>query len=203
MIASEYFISREETILLRLTDAYSLHRIIYDLFPPRDPPVRENGSHKGFLYADKGSSWSGRKILILSEFPPRSPSYGSIESRIVPETFLQYDHYCFEVEVNPTTRNGASGKTIPLKDPHTIIQWFLRKASLYGFSVDEKSIQVEKIGVRRFSKKNHMVTQATATIKGFLTVTNRELFQQSFREGIGRARGFGFGLLQLIPFRRK
>jgi CRISPR system Cascade subunit CasE len=43
------------------------------------------------------------------------------------------------------------------------------------------------------------VTIAYATIQGMLRVTQREDFVKSFTKGIGRARAFGCGLLQLVP----
>jgi CRISPR system Cascade subunit CasE len=34
---------------------------------------------------------------------------------------------------------------------------------------------------------------------GKLKVTDRIKFKESFRKGIGRAKGFGFGLFQIVP----
>jgi len=36
-------------------------------------------------------------------------------------------------------------------------------------------------------------------LKGELYVIDSEQFKQSFRQGIGRGRAFGFGLLQIVP----
>ena len=44
-----------------------------------------------------------------------------------------------------------------------------------------------------------MVTHNSASFVGKLKVMDRAKFQESFRKGIGRAKGFGFGLFQIIP----
>jgi len=56
------------------------------------------------------------------------------------------------------------------------------------------------MSVQTFKKDGQTVTHGSATLKGELQVTDREQFNQSFRQGIGRGRAFGFGLLQIVPF---
>jgi len=55
------------------------------------------------------------------------------------------------------------------------------------------------MSVQTFKKDGQTVTHGSATLKGELLVTDREQFNQSFRQGIGRGRAFGFGLLQIVP----
>jgi CRISPR system Cascade subunit CasE len=37
---------------------------------------------------------------------------------------------------------------------------------------------------------------------GKLSVTDRELFKKGFQQGLGRAKSFGFGLLQIVPLQK-
>jgi CRISPR system Cascade subunit CasE len=61
-------------------------------------------------------------------------------------------------------------------------------------------LQVEDITVKRFTEKNgREITQGQARILGRLRVINKEKFVQSFKQGIGRGRSFGCGLLQIVP----
>ena len=197
MIASALRLNRADCKALDIKDAYSLHRVVYSLFPKPDDQSRD------FLYADKGGNWNCRRILILSERRPETPEFGEIESKEVPESFLQWDNYGFEVIVNPTQRNGPSQKTTPIKGRENLHKWFIQKASALGFEVEPDSLQVSKIGVVSFNRDASITqTHGTATFIGKLTVINREAFINSFKHGIGRAKGFGFGLLQIVPIQK-
>jgi CRISPR system Cascade subunit CasE len=55
------------------------------------------------------------------------------------------------------------------------------------------------MAVQTYKKDCQLVTHGSATLKGELYVTDSEQFKQSFRQGIGRGRAFGFGLLQIVP----
>ena len=109
MIASVLRLNRADCKALAIKDAYSLHKVVYSLFPEQHDQTRD------FLYADKGGDWNCRRILVLSNRKPETPEFGEIESRNVSESFLQWDNYGFEVTVNPTRRNGPSKKTTPNK----------------------------------------------------------------------------------------
>lgn len=197
MIASVLKLKRADCKALRLEDAYSVHRAVYSLFPKRDGETRD------FLFADKGGDWSCRQILILSERRPELPAFGEISSREIPDSYLTWDCYGFEVVLNPTRRNGPSKKTMPVKGAENLHNWFIQKAPLLGFEVDAKSLQVGQVGVKKFSTltegKKVVQTYGSATFTGKLKVIDREAFIHSFKHGVGRAKGFGFGLLQVVP----
>lgn len=217
MIASMLLLTREDVNNLKIRDAYSLHRIVYDLFTN----VHDTANEKRVLYADKGGEFrnreSVRKILILSPCAPNTPQHGEITSKPIPENFLQHNNYGFEVIVNPTKRDNKSGKIVAIRgcaataerkkitDREAITQWFIEKAQRsWGFAVNPATLQIQSISVQDFTKKDereheHSVTQGRAVLKGELTVTNREQFIASFEHGIGRGRAFGFGLLQIVP----
>lgn len=197
MIASALRLNRADCKALEIKDAYSLHRVVYSLFPEQD------GKPRDFLYADKGGDWNCRRILILSERRPETPERGEIESKEIPESFLKWDNYGFEVIVNPTQRNGPSKKTTPIKGRENLHKWFIQKAPAWGFDVAPDSLQVSNIGVVSFDRdKSRTQTHGTATFIGKLKVIHREEFINSFKHGIGRAKGFGFGLLQIVPIQK-
>jgi CRISPR system Cascade subunit CasE len=199
MIATMYRLSRRDIRELRVTDDYSIHRIVYDLFPRSDGTA----DGRGFLYADKGGDFESRIVLILSKRLPGEPAAGSTESREVTESFLMHEHYAFEVVMNPSRRDAASGKTIAVRGEEGIRDWFIGKAQGWGFIVDPDRLGVSQIGVQRFEHKSDgMVLHNRATLSGVLEVRDRNAFKESFENGIGRSRGFGFGLLQLRPLDR-
>ncbi len=201
MIASELKLARADIKALKVTDAYSLHRVVYDLYEDvRTEAEKSSSMPSGILYADKGGNHQSRQILILSTREPKQPVYGQLKSKHIPELFLQHDRYIFEVILNPSKRDKNTGKINVLRDKGEITQWFINKASqTYGFSVNLQNLQVNNNGVHSFEKKTHLVTLGSATLKGELEVIDRARFEKSFKQGIGRGRAFGFGLLQIVP----
>jgi CRISPR system Cascade subunit CasE len=170
---------------------------VYSLFPKQNEQTRD------FIFVDKGGDFNSRQILILSARRPEDPEFGVITSKEIPESFLGWDHYGFEVTVNPTQRNGPSKTTTPIKGEVNLRDWFIRKAATWGFEVEAESLQISRVGVLRFDKtkdeKQFFHTHSTATFIGRLKVVDRQMFIKSFKSGLGRAKGFGFGLLQIVP----
>lgn len=201
MIATQLTLSHADTIALKITDAYSLHRVVYDLFED----VRSNAEKcasipSGIIYVDKGWKANFRKILILSDRFPKSPIYGNLKSQIIPDSFLSHQHYLFEIVINPTKRDSKTGKTVAVVGNEAVGEWFSSKAEQsWGFTIVEDSLRVEKIDVQKFSKSNHQITQSSARLLGELCVVDKEKFIKSFKQGIGRGRAFGFGFLQIVP----
>ncbi len=167
--------------------------MVYELFPP------SSGSSRDFLYADLGGDFSGRKILIVSKREPQTPKHGRVASKEIPESFLGYDYYAFEVRLNPTKRDNSSRKLVSMRTHSELLEWFHEKCSHAGFVVIQDSLQVKNIGVQQFEKKGEKVVQGEATFVGKGKVTDRVLFTKSFEEGMGRGKAFGFGLLRIVP----
>lgn len=211
MIASALHLSRADVKELKITDAYSLHRVVYDLFDDvRSMEEKQTSVPSGILYADKGGDFHGRKILMLSNRQPNIPEHGELSIKKIADSFLDYENYRFEVVMNPTKREKlernetgkkVSGKIIALRKREDIATWFIEKAPQWGFKISPEHLEVREIEVKRFEKKKggQTVTQGQAKLIGRLTVTNKEKFVQSFQNGIGRGRAFGCGLLQVVP----
>jgi len=205
MIASILNLDRTAVKALRITDPYSLHRVVYSLYEDvRDETAKAASENSGILFADQGGDFSGRKILLLSN---RSPAervegvYGNVQSRSIYPGFLDHTTYRFKVIVNPTRRDSASRKLIPVKGRDAIGQWFCQRAEQsWGFHITTEHLQIERVNVLQFKDKHqHPVTLAQAHVQGLLQVIDPERFRQSFRQGIGRGRAFGCGLLQIVP----
>lgn len=204
MIATILTLSRKDVNALRITDDYSLHRVVYSLFEDvRSEAEKRSSVPSGFLFADKGGDAKGRQILILSDRPPLQPAYGELVSRPVPDEFLQHRFYKFEVTLNPTRKENKSGRRVPIKTREEVAAWFGGKSlASWGFSVDPARLDVRMLPVMQFSKQgDRPVTHGAASVSGMLRVENRDLFIESFRKGIGRGRAFGFGLLQIEPLK--
>ena len=203
---SQYQLSVSDARRLRLTDAYSMHRIVYGLFD--DVRGGEPNKASGILFADKGIKLGGaprqnmRTVLILSDRLPREPECGNIQTKPLPDSYLQAPHYAFEIIINPVRRkniSGSRGPIVPILGKPAVRQWFLEKSSGWGFETYEPSLQIGDIKVEQFPHKGSQATIARATVTGALHVTDRSAFIKSVHCGIGRAKAFGCGLLQIIP----
>lgn len=193
MIATMLELNRKDCQAAGLKDAYSVHKLVYSLFPAID------GGERDFLFADKGGDANLRRILIISQRKPIAPQYGRISTKTINDDFLKFDAYGFEIILNPTLRDAKTGKIVAVRGRENLINWFIKKTSDTGFVVDEQSLQVNHAGVQSFKKNGAVYTHNTATFIGKLKVTDQKKFITSFQKGIGRAKGFGFGLLQIVP----
>jgi CRISPR system Cascade subunit CasE len=200
--ASVLRLSRVDIHTLKIRDAYALHKVIYGLFEDvRSPTEKQASTSSGIVYVDKGGDFHSRQILMLSNRKPhQTPQFGQVQTKPVHVDFLSHERYAFDITINPTRRDKDTGKIIAVRGRDEIAAWFIARApKSWGFVVDVEHLQVEGIGVQVFEKAGNSVTHGSASIKGQLTVTNKETFTRSFIQGIGRGRAFGFGLLQIVP----
>lgn len=115
----------------------------------------------------------------------------------------------FDLYANPTravkkpdgnagfTKNG---RRLTLMDKPSQKDWLSRKGSNHGFQLAENiPIRIEKPVNHRFNRKGKKGLHIGVRFQGALHVTDREVFRKAFREGIGTAKGFGFGLLMIKP----
>lgn len=203
IIASALTLTRSDMAALSITDAYSIHRVVYSLFEDvRTDEEKADGKSSGILYADMGGDHQNRRILLLSDRAPAPTvdgKYGVVNSKEVGDDFLGYQTYNFNVIVNPTRQENQSRKIIPVRR-HLIGNWFDERAQKWGFRVDPESFQVSTLEIVKFqSKRKNPITLARAHVQGRLHITNHEDFRRSFTRGIGRGKAFGCGLLQIVP----
>lgn len=196
IIVSEYLLSFQDCKALRITDSYSLHRVVYSLFP--DVRDGESGP-SGILFTDKGAHKGMRRLLIVSDRSPLKPEHGTLKWHELKPTFLDFPQYRFECVLNPVRKSAETGRREPVRGRNAVAEWFINKAPSCGFELDEASLQVVDITVDSFDKGGHTVTLSKARLSGILTVTDRERFAHSVAHGIGHGKAFGCGLLQIAP----
>lgn len=208
MYAGLLQLSRNDMVALRITDPYSVHRVVYDLYSDVRTDSQKNASvSSGILYVDKSNgdefkNGSDRIILLLSDRPPNtSPEFGMVTAHPIADDFLDHPQYKFSVFINPSKKDIRSGKLIAMRTRESVFDWFVsRTEKAWGFNVNQETLQIENVSVQQFQKEGKTVTHGSALIKGSLTVTNKDQFMHSFTHGIGRGRAFGFGLLQIAPY---
>ena len=183
---------------LEIKDTYSCHRVVCSLFGLHEGANLETHPRmiQWRLITD---SYQGFKLLVFSDTAPQKPTFGTLQTRPLPDKLLSFDFYRFSVRVNPTRRDVKSKKLIPICDADEIVQWFSKKAEGAGFAVDTKSTSIERRSVESFRKGSGKITMFQVDLSGHLRVTDREKFIQTFFRGFGRGRAFGCGLLQIVP----
>lgn len=200
--ASVLRLSRADMNILGVKDAYALHKVVYGLFEDtRSDAGKQASTRSGIVYADKGGDFNMRQILMLSNRKPhQTPQFGEVHTRIVHADFLAHGRYAFEVTLNPGKRDKQTGKVVPIRGRESIEQWFKERApKSWGFDVNAENLQTGQLSVQAFEKSGNTITHGSATLKGELTVIDKDCFTKSFTRGIGRGRAFGFGLLQIVP----
>ena len=116
--------------------------------------------------------------------------------------------YRFRLTANPskTIRTEAGErKQAGLLSAADQTKWLTERAEKNGFSVsdpessDSPAFQITSKGLLRFNRGRRTVTLARAQYDGVLTVTDPDQLRRALVDGIGRAKGFGMGLLTLAP----
>lgn len=192
MIASVLYLGPGDIKRAEISDAYSIHKVIYSLFP---------GSKRTFLYYDQGGDNRSRKILIVSKHQPEDPEYGTLESKAVPTNFLQQDHYAFHIRLNPVKSESQSRKRIAIIGEDALREWFVDRSPEWGFHTAMKALEITATGVQSIERAQRKIVHNVAEFRGLLSVSDRETFIRSFESGIGKAKAFGFGLLQIRPIK--
>lgn len=128
----------------------------------------------------------------------------------------------FEVRKSPPAGPGGDagargdGKVLPLHGPEAQTGWLARRGATHGFELLREnparrlpgtapddgpdapgpwSVLVSDARVHRFTRQGATVTLATAQFDGVLQVTDTAAFRRTLVTGIGRAKGYGCGLL--------
>lgn len=84
--------------------------------------------------------------------------------------------------------------------------WLMDRAEAHGFRIARTEEGFERLVVshrrrEQFKRQGKVVTLSTAQYDGLLEVTDADTFRHTLGFGMGRARGFGCGLMTVAPLR--
>lgn len=213
-------IARKEKVF----DSYAWHQKLWECFPnrpgePRDFMTRIDPLDGAFRL------WILSRAKPIC--PTWCPSE-DFELKTISSSFLAHRHYAFDLKANPVKAlvqrdaqgqpllqvNGKRkrGKRIPLVNPDELRAWLERKGVVRcrdantgenvpgGFRiVGTKPLEISPMVEIHFRKKNQSAYHGGVQFRGVLEVTSHKDFIKTYQEGIGSAKGFGFGLLLLAP----
>lgn len=198
---TQAFLGYEAASRHQLRDVYDWHQLIWQAFPGRD------GQPRDFLTRlDKRERDQTFRLLMVSARPPVRPAVWpeapeAWQTREITPSFLAHRHYRFQLRANPTKRENVSRKRLPLRTPQEQADWLKRKAQQCGFAVNEDLLRIIPEGREwfRVEKRGQSGIHHAVEFEGVLAVTDPVAFQAAFIKGLGSAKGFGFGLLALVP----
>ncbi|MDR6867117.1 CRISPR system Cascade subunit CasE [Microbacterium resistens] len=113
--------------------------------------------------------------------------------------------YQFRLTANPTRteRNveGGRGKTYGHVTVSQQEGWLRDRSERSGFRLRDDDLIVSDRRTLSFSRRETSVTLRIASYEGVLEVTDREAFVHTLSFGLGRAKGYGCGLMTLAAAR--
>lgn len=195
---SRIVVDRQTAAQHRFMDSYAWHQALWKAFPV--------ATERAFLFRVEERP-TGFLLYLLSENAPEELDWGHWDSKEIAPAFLEHAHYRFQLCANPTRRyvNDGQGKRFEkskrfvVADPEKLKEWMQAKAGKGGFALDTNQLQVSPPMNQPFYKNQKRGNHKRVDFEGILSVTDREQFKQTFNQGIGTAKAFGFGLLVLQP----
>ncbi|MDE5759151.1 MAG: type I-E CRISPR-associated protein Cas6/Cse3/CasE [Allobaculum sp.] len=113
--------------------------------------------------------------------------------------------WLFKLTANPTKSTSIDkskrGKVISLYREEDLIKWLKRRGEKNGFLIRDDNVKIISSRWVSFSKKHDKkkrVCFQEVTYQGVLEVTDPEALRQCLREGLGRSKAYGMGLLTLV-----
>ena len=212
-----------EAARLGLHDNYDWHQMAWRCFEgliPRDPdkgrfekgtkPEEPPPRPADFLMrVDRRES--GFKVLLVSQKKPVRPGWcppGCWETKEVPKEYFSRQQYMFQLCANPTKKVAVqnqdknfkkNGRREPLRTREDLVSWISRKGEQGGFEVDRGTLRVVPRGREYFERKGQRGLHTAVEYQGVLSVKDSDRFYEAFTRGVGSAKGFGFGLLMVVP----
>lgn len=117
------------------------------------------------------------------------------------------DRYSFRLRANPVHALAPEpgekrGKVVAHVTPAQQSDWLDLQGENHGFMIPRSPEETPQVRITdrdtvTFLRNRKLVTLRQATFDGSLIVTDRERFVNALTQGIGRAKGYGCGLLTL------
>lgn len=198
---------RDRGVRRDLTNPYDLHRTLLRAFPD----VADGGPGR-VLFRVELPRGAAPFILVQSD---KEPQWSHLPAGYIAErdtkvldalTFKRGQRLLFRLRANPTKRAGKSaidprwvGKRVGLCREEEQEQWLARKAEEGGFRLAAQGFRVIPEGKATARKAGQTLQFQAVRFDGLLEVTDPAQFLKTICEGVGPAKGFGFGLLSLAP----
>lgn len=141
----------------------------------------------------------GQTILLASDDEPDKEAlgkYGKVTTksydRFLDNISIQRP-YRFKLVANPL-QMGIKDRRIPCHGNNERLEWLEKQGKRYGFKV----IQAQVTGYKENKIRKHGFTVKSVTFEGVLQITDTKKFKQALKQGIGREKAYGCGLMTIM-----
>ena len=141
----------------------------------------------------------GQTILLVSDDEPDKEAlsrYGKVitkdYSKFV-ENISSTRPYQFKLVANPLQMD-IKNRRIPCHGNSQRLEWLKKQGARYGFTI----IQAQVVGYNENKIRKHRFTVKSVTFEGILQVTDIEKFKQALKQGIGREKAYGCGMVTIM-----
>ena len=192
-----------------ISDCNKMHRTIMHAFPSLDDisAIRE---HYSVLY--RIENIAGRIVVIVQSNTEPDWSFLkegyllNIETKDITSLIKGIrtkSQVRFKLKANVVKRSHSDGKRVFLSDEKEQSEWLDLKGHEFGFNVAKGNDGYELLYVmpnkRIYGHKKDMTIMVdTATYEGVIRVTDANKFMQALRNGIGRGKAYGCGMLSVM-----
>ncbi|MBN2074346.1 MAG: type I-E CRISPR-associated protein Cas6/Cse3/CasE [Dehalococcoidales bacterium] len=199
--------SRSRRALTESSRPYELHRSLLKAFPDND----EGGTGRVLFRLDTDDATGGMSVLVQSEKEPTWNNLNGFKDFVtdckckefLPE--VKDDQVLrFRLRANPAKRSKQTGKREGILKTEDQIAWLEKKGEKGGFEILDVNAVNEgysRDGLTDSDNEKHTTTMLSVRYDGLLRVIDADTFHETLRDGIGPAKGFGFGLLSIAPAR--
>lgn len=197
-----------------LNSPQAMHAAVLSGFPPESGPVPDDGrvlwrvdrlQNAIWLYVSSPSAPDFTHIVEQAGWPTQraweTRDYTPFLSRLAAG-----QQWRFRLTANPVhaVRDAAgSAKRFGHVTAAQQERWLLERSERNGFVVtvgaNGPDVAVTRRDRRVFRRESSTVTLDTAQFDGHLEVVDADALRRALREGIGRAKGYGCGLMTLAP----
>lgn len=162
-----------------------------------------------FTHIVEQAGWPTRAEWETKDYSPRLDGISvgqqwAFRLRANPTRTVWKDH---GVKENPAVIGKVMGHVTVSQQ----LQWLVDRSERNGFALLSlasgeannspiPACTITNRAIQRFEHRGSKVTLTTAQFDGFLEVTDADLFRKTLGFGLGRAKGFGCGLMTIAPF---
>ncbi|MCW3051473.1 MAG: cas6e [Chthonomonadales bacterium] len=226
MFLSKVILNPRHRMIYRLaSDLYAQHRFVMSAFPDLRETDRESEGgqdQQGVLYRlEADREFDGMFFLVQSrseadwaktrEMHP--DVLCSAQSKTDSRLFEAGERYRFRLRANPTVcrvnrdanGNRQASNRVGLYKEEEQRDWLARTGERFGFRVIPEAVLVTSLGKREGfkptldgSRPRHPVTCYMVDFDSTLLITDAPLFSAAVRDGVGRGKAWGCGLLSLM-----
>lgn len=180
------FTYKEVFVTFPAMGPYQLHKALWRWFPDAD-------GRRPFLYRyDR----LGETLIVCLRVGPTEilPAKPASSAQLIEVNGPVGAVFDFRIRIVPEIRLGR--RVVGLPTNRDAAEWFASKAPNNGFEVCDIDEAISAPLVFR-GKHGRKITLNDTVISGRLTVTDSTRFEATLCQGMGRHKGFGFGMLQI------